>query len=179
MLQLMKGLISYLAYALRSNKLYQFYNHLFLWQDAYIGSHDVPVSGSTSAFYLYNCIDLPNLKKHQRELADHYNFHFNKIKNPSMKTLNNKKVASASLAYYPLFVEESKQEALIDFLKKKNMFIEKLWEHEKLNYPELNRGLYQSFLIFPLTWLVKEKDVARMAKAVSDYFYETAKNMAG
>lgn len=170
MLQIVKGLVSFLAYIFNSNRLYRLYDKIFIFQDKLFSPGGVPISGFISTYYLYNFINSDKLKQHQNKLIKSYTFYFNKLNIKSIGVLEEKIINSARMSYYPLFVNEADQEPLINFLKKRNIFVEKLWQPEGLNYSELKIELYKSFLIFPLTWLIKEKDTETIAEAVADYF---------
>lgn len=169
LLQLIKGFLNFWAYILNLSSLYKLGDAVFNWQDIIIGVHPRPTSGNISSFYLYNCIDWGKIMDHKKKLAISYNNFFSQLNCQFIRTLDNDTIKIAELNYYPLFVDKSYQTDLLSYLLTKKIFAEKFWEFKEFNQPELNRDLYNSFVILPLSWLIQKKDVFYIYQEITNF----------
>lgn len=160
-LKKIQNLLNILFYFFNLRFFYQLSEVLFIRMDNLIGKSKYGTLGSYISFYFYGLLDLVEIREHNKKLLITYNKYFQKLNHPLISTLDNTIIEKIDfIAYYPLFVNKKIRSQLEDFLVSKNIFISQLWEIEKNYYSDnLNKDLYESFLIFPLTTLVKEKDI--------------------
>lgn len=139
--------------------------------DEKVGKNPVAYGGSQLSLFYYNFIDLQKLKHHRLRIALAYQSQFTQIRQPGLGTFDFAGQPDWDLNYFPLRVDGASQDGLIRYLHKLGIFAEKFWLlPEELKHLDLNRNLYGSFIIFPITWLVSEGDVGLVAKKIKDYF---------
>ena len=168
LLQTMRGWLCFWAYVFNSRKLYVLSGEVFFLLDDLIGKGRQSAQGSRFSFYFYNFLHLVKIKEHQQKQALIYNHYFNKLKTPLIKTLPTSLVLGGELCYYPLFVSSRIQKDLLIHFNKNNVFAEKLWDPADVDYQGIDKDFYNSFIILPLNWLIKKREILRV--------YEETKN---
>ncbi|MBA3047139.1 hypothetical protein KKC83_05475 [Patescibacteria group bacterium] len=145
-------------------------NNIFLTLNDIIGNYSRPTLGENVSYFGYGLLDLQKIRKHNKNLALIYNHYFQKLKTPLIKTLPNEVIKKSRLtSYYPLFVEKSILRLLEQYLEKNGIFASQLWKIENY-YSGLNENLYDSFIVFPLTWLIQEKEIIYSYKKMKEFF---------
>ncbi|EKD63874.1 MAG: hypothetical protein ACD_51C00161G0001 [uncultured bacterium] len=149
LLQGLKEFFGLLAYVFSSTRFYILSEDVFLKLDDLIGKNKRPTLGSILHYFLYNHLDLKKISNRQKSLIKRFNEKLPGVDN--------------DMNYYPLFVDEEMQDELLEHLAKKKIFADKLWESQG--------ELYNSFLILPLTWLIRDKDADFISNEIN-YFFE-------
>lgn len=162
--------MEFFSYIFNSQKLYLIRDKIFFMADALVGENNQSHHGPILAFYLYNFLNLAKIKNYQKELALEYNKYFSQLKTQLIKTLPDQLIAASELTYYPLLVSPEIQIELVRHLGEKNIFIERLWDPPEINFPGINKNSYESFLIFPLNWLINKNDIHRTYQEVNNFF---------
>jgi len=170
--QISKGLLMTVAHFLNWPWLFKQSEKLFFMQNEIIGNSPRSTLGIFLSFYLYNLLDLKKLKEHRRKIALAYSDGFKNFSSPYIRILDDNLIKNSELSHYPLFVDQSIQEELLIYLEKKNIYADRLWDVDDLFKSQINSEFYQSFIILPLTWLVKEDDASFIAKQVSNFMEE-------
>ena len=155
-------IIIFLVYIFPSKSLFLESEKFFAIFNKRIGSvPHKPALGSSSSFYFYGLIDFRKIKKHNKLLIQEFKKCFDDINSPYLKTLPQDILNDSKLLnYFPVFVEKEIKNDLVDFLTESNIFPWYLWDIEETDYSsELNLKLYNSFLVFPVHWLIKKQDV--------------------
>lgn len=152
----------------------EFFNNLsdkvFLLQDEIIGNNPKPTKGCPISYFLYQTVDWAKIWEHKKKLQILFSQELNALNLNDIKALPINIAEKATINYLPIFVEKSKKEALLDYLNEKNIFVDILWETKPEDPAELRtQALYESFIIYPLTWLIKEKDIANLVKNLKDF----------
>jgi len=171
-LQFIENFLNFWTYIFSSRFLYGLSTSVFLASDHIAGTSERSTRGSALDYFQYNFLSLKRIKEHHKKLATHYNQAFSKLKSPFISTLPNEMVEKGEFNYYPLFVSSDKRLGLIQFLAGHKIFADVLWESSTL--PEefknvRNDAMFDSFIVFPLTLLVKERHIDIMAKRVGEY----------
>ena len=170
--QISKGLLVTVAHFLNWPWLFEQSEKLFLMQDKIIGNSPSSTLGNFLSFYLYNLLDLKKLKVHRRKIALTYSDGLKNFSSPYIRILDDSLIKNSELNHYPLFVDQSIQEELLLYLKKKNICADRLWDIDDLFKGQINFEFYRSFIILPLTWLVKENDASFAAEQVKNFIKE-------
>ena len=167
-LQLIKGGLDFFSYLFNLKPLLR--EKIFFLMDDLIGTHHKSTLGCSLSFYLYNFLNLKKIKKHHQQLALCYNDNFNQLKTPLIKTITHDLIIRGELCYYPLVVFPEIQPDLIRYLWQKNIYGERLWDPADLTDQEIDKDFYESFIILPLNYLVKEKDALRVCQEIKNFF---------
>ncbi|MDP2586161.1 MAG: hypothetical protein Q8P32_00090 [Candidatus Komeilibacteria bacterium] len=170
LLQLTKGLTALLAILLNSQKLHDLSEEMFFLQNQIIGVYPKSTLGNCLSFFLYNCLNLNDLKTHRQELSACYTNGLTALNQPQLKFINQAELAKSELNHYPLFVDPNIQEDLVLYLRQRKIYAERLWETEDIFLNELNLKLYSAFLILPLTANLTPSDAALVVSAIGDFF---------
>lgn len=176
-LRMMSGFLNLLSYFNQSNKLFRLSHRVFLSLNTVIGDPKNPTKGNALSFFFYRFLNLDKIQKHNKKLAIEYTLYFNQLKNPLIKTLPLGVVESSNLlSYYPLFVDKKIYKPLTNYLLDRNIFVDQLWEFKNTGHKDINKNLYDSFVSFPLVWLIKEKSAAMIYRAVKEFLNTDIKN---
>jgi hypothetical protein len=165
-------IIIFLIYIFPSKDLFIKSERFFKLFNENIGNiSNKPSLGSKLSFHLYNFIDFEIIKKHNKKIINKFKQYFDNINNTDFKTLPKEILNNSELInYFPVFVKKEIQEDLVDFLTQSNIFVWHLWDIEQTPYSsELNSNLYDSFLVFPIHWLIKEKDVDYICSEIDKF----------
>ncbi|MFA6322854.1 MAG: hypothetical protein WCX71_05305 [Candidatus Buchananbacteria bacterium] len=168
--QLIKGALELGSYLFRSVFLNDLSEKAFLIHDEIIGNNPQATGGSWLSFLIYNLIDRKKLKAHYHQIAMYYNQKLSETKNALIYNLDSKIIKKSELNYYPLFVNNKIKFDLLQYLREKNIFADILWPAEEVKNQELNYGLYDSFIIFPLNYLINKDDIDYLAKNIDEFF---------
>ena len=136
----------------------------FLAQDAIIGEYKKPTHGCPISFYLYQTVNWEKIKKHRKSLAIYFSQKMQALDLPKIKALPPRLAENSNMNYLPIFIDQDFREKLLDYLTAKKIFADILWEVGPEDPDELNQTLYQSFIIYPLTWFIKENDIDNLIK---------------
>lgn len=169
-LQLIKGCLYFLSYLFNSRRFYLLAEEIFFKLDGLIGEYQRPTLGSCFSYKLYSFLNLNKIKNQRKSLASCYHRHLSPINHPDFKNLGLNRIISAELNYYPIFVNPAIRNDFLKYLNEKNIFAEILWEIADSPPNGLNKYLYASLVILPLTYLTREKDVKYIASIIKDFF---------
>jgi hypothetical protein len=176
-LQFVKVLFDCFGYLFSYSGFYSVSGLAFEKHDKIIGNYHCPTLGDHLSFWLYNRLDLKRIQQQRNNLSVVYTEHLKTINNSLITCPAIQAVQTVEFNYFPLLVEPKIREQLIDYLDKKNIFAETLWEHNdyKSLKPEVSNYLYDRLLILPLNQSVKEADVIYLSKQIN-LFLSNQKN---
>ncbi len=142
----------------------------FLAQDDIIGTNPNPTKGCPTSFYLYNTVDWKKIYEHKKDMALIFSQELLTANLKGIKPLPIETAQKAEMNYLPIFIDKSKREELLDFLNERKIFADILWETSPESpKPLCNQGLYDSFIIYPLTWLVKKNDIISLVALLKQF----------
>lgn len=174
-LRLTSNFFNFIAYISNIGMFYRLGHKIFLALNSIIGEHPRPTKGCLLSFYLYNKIDIDRLIKHAQEITAHYTYYLGQINSDLINILATEKLPNEFITYYPVFVDKKIQPELIKYLATKKIFADSLWDiSDSIYSQEINLALFDKFIFFPITWLINEKDVKRVASEVNNFLKKYA-----
>lgn len=156
----------FLAHIFSSRHLYDLSEKTFLKLDGIIGKHHRPTLGNSLDYFLHSHLDLKKIADHRKKIAKYYHEKLSELDSCLVKN----KCDEGN--YFPLFIDEKKQDSLIKHLHENKIFAEKLWDINDLDkslLENVNQDLYKSFIILPITYIIKEKDVDHICKNIKTF----------
>jgi hypothetical protein len=157
------------TYLVQSRKLYEKSEIYFEKLDNLIGTYEEPTLGSVLSGNIWNHLDLRKLIEHKRELASAYLKRLVKIQHKSFLV---PPLADKNLSYFVCLVSSPDNEQLIDYLSTKNIWVGSLWDYPTDPEPGLNKTLFQSVVVLPLTWKTTVRDVFRVCQGIEQFFID-------
>lgn len=155
------------TYFLQSRKWYEKSEIYFEKLDSLIGTNEEPTLGDFLSHQLWNHLDLAKLIAHKRQLAGVYKKRLDCIKE---KNFYIPPLADRNLSYFPCLVYGEDHERLVEYLAAMNIWIGSLWDLPVKPIEGLNKSLYESVLVLPLTWKTTIEDVVRVGTEIEKYF---------
>lgn len=157
--RIIQNILDFFYYISNSKLFLNWGTKLFLKLNDNIGNYAKSTLGEFISYYGYGMLDLRKIKKHNKNLAMSYSNIFRKLNTPLIKILPDNEIEKSRLtSYYPLFVDKSIIESIEKYFSKHNINANRMWEIESF-YIGLNEKMYDSFIVFPMHWLIKEKDI--------------------
>lgn len=156
----------FLSHIFSSVHIYNLSEKAFLKLDNIIGKHHRPTLGHSLDYFLHSHINLEKVANHRKKITKYYHKKLAEIDSAMTKNAN------MEMNYYPLFIAEKKQDEFIKYLHKNKIFAEKLWDISELDkslVDDVNKDLYKSFIILPITYIIKEKDVDYICKNIKTF----------
>ena len=167
--QLLKDFLISGAVLFNSSWLYDLSEKTFFAQNEIIGNYFEPTKGDLLSFAAYNFLNTSKLKKHCHRLSLAYQAELKRLSSPLIRILSDQAMANSELAYYPIFVDQEVQADLAEYLRSRKIYVERLWDQDNEFNNQPDSGLYQSFLIIPLTYVLTEADAKRAAKEINNF----------
>lgn len=174
LLQNLKGCLNFFSFLFKSRSLYLWAEKIFLWLDDLVGTNGKPTMGCRFSFFSHSFLNFNKIKSRNKVLLKKYNEVFKNLNIKELKIINSGLLEKAELNYYPLGLPENKLDDLLNYLIKNNIFADKLWEPNELDDKEINFNIYNSFIIFPLGWIINEKDIEFIGQTVERFFKTNA-----
>lgn len=166
-IKLLQEVINLITYWTQSRRLYLISDAVFEALDGTIGSYTKPTLGSEVFHTLWNHLDLEKLIDCKTQLARIY---LEKLSLVQHKNFYVPPLASKNLSYFPCLVYGEDNERLVEYLAARNIWIGSLWELPVKPIKGLNKSLYESVLVLPLTWKTKIEDALRVSREIEKYF---------
>ena len=166
-MKFLQELINLMTYWTQSRRLHLISDAVFEALDGMIGSDAKPTSGNTVFHSLWNHLDLVKLIDYKKQLARGY---LEKLKLVQHKNFYVPPLADRNLSYFPCLVYGEDNERLVEYLAARNISIGSLWDLPVKPMEGLNKSLYESVLVLPLTWKTKIEDVARVGSEIEKFF---------
>lgn len=170
--QTIKNFFDLLTHISGSEKFHSASQRWFLKGDELIGTHAKPTLGGAISRMMYERLDKNKIKQHLYSLTAYYTDQFKKLNSPHISIIPEEKIKSAELCYYPLLISQKIQKNVLEYLKKHGIVAEKLWDMDTADkevQDMLNKNLFDSLVILPLTWMIREKHIQFIAKKLHEY----------
>lgn len=167
-----QNLCYFFALVLGSKTLYQAGYSSFLKLDDIIGEPKEATRGSALSYWLYNFLDLDKIQSRYQTLLMEYNKRFRLLSNDLIKTVPDELLMKSGLStYYPLLVSPLIRDSLLKKLVGQGIFAHQLWEWDESSVfvPFLKKDLYDSLVVFPLSYVISKDDIENIYKAVQDF----------
>lgn len=166
-MKFLQEVINLITYLTQSRRLYLISDAVFEALDGTIGSYAKPTLGSEVFHSLWNHLDLERLIDYKKQLARVYQ---EKLSQVQHKNFYVPPLAGRNLSYFPCLVYGEDNERLVEYLAARNIWIGSLWDLPVKPIKGLNKSLYESVLVLPLTWKTKIEDAMRISMEIQKYF---------
>lgn len=151
-----------------SKMLYSLFESAFEAFDGILGTGKTPTRGNIFSYWLWNHLDFKKLSRHTTLLRQTYHEELSTLPKKFLRCPSPSSDEEA--AYVPVILADEIREALIAFLEKRSVHLYPLWDCPQRTEAEINKNLYHSLCVLPLTWLTTQHDIRLFGRVCREFF---------
>lgn len=151
-----------------SKMLYSLFESAFEAFDGNLGTGKNPTRGSIFSYWLWNHLDFKKLSRHAAALWQTYHEELSSLPKKFIRCPS--PASNEEAAYVPIILADEIRDALIAFLEKRSVYLYPLWDCPERTEAEINKPLYHSLCVLPLTWLTTQHDIRLFGRVCREFF---------
>ncbi len=172
LLQFMMDLINIVALTFSVTRLSDLSIKLYEKQDEILSDIRKPSIGGWLSYYMWNYLDLEKIKAHRSNLVKTFIKYMAGME-PHISIPHMHESYYGEMIFFPLLIRSDLRSGLIDYLGSRGIYSEQLWFFREDLEVKLNKQLFDTFFILPLTTHMSVDDVKIICALTKQFIEET------
>lgn len=135
----------------------------FAYLDHIIGGNQEPTKGTVSGYVLWNMLDKKKLLNHMSALWREYEQQFKSVSPDIMKIVPLRISHNKPPIFFPVLMNPTKRNEVLLYLQSHDVYAEQLLEYDSNLIPDRSKKLFDSVVIFPLTYTTTQSQIRKAA----------------
>lgn len=163
---IVKQFLDFLTVVFESSGLNKVDEMVFQLLNKIVGSSKTPASGGFISSIAWAHVDFKKIYSHKKSLIRVYR---EKLENSKIEGFSVPPIVNDNISYFPCLVFFERRQKLIEHLERYGIFLDSLWDFPADHTEGLNKKLYDSVMVLPLTWSIRENDAGRLCDEILTY----------